>query len=156
MWYMKEGQRYTERKNNRKKRVNWTSVFAALWFWLCSNRASGPSVAVLMKRALQPHSSLTVSSNHFSSPHSPPARIIRLYLLVFPTPLAPSLPVPCHCDPCVVLLQRLAEAAERGNIYRSVKWGWALLLYCTLTVPRQSLLQQQCTARDTATQIQAF
>lgn len=84
MWYMKEGQRYTERKNNRKKRVNWTSVFAALWFWLCSNRASGPSVAVLMKRALQPHSSLTVSSNHFSSPHSPPSPHHSPVLVSFP------------------------------------------------------------------------
>lgn len=53
--------------------------------------------------------------------------LIRLYLLAFSTPLSPSLSVPCQCDPCVVLRQRLAEAAEKGNIYRSVRWGWALL-----------------------------
>lgn len=55
-----------------------SSVFAAVWFWLWSSRAWGPNVAALMKRALQPRSSLSTptpastlhSSNHFSSPHS--------------------------------------------------------------------------------------
>lgn len=36
-----------------------SSVFAAVWFWLWSSRAWGPNVAALMKRALQPRSSLS-------------------------------------------------------------------------------------------------
>lgn len=61
----------------------------------------------------------------------PTSSLFRLYLLAFSTTLAPFLPVPCQCDPCLVLQQRLAEAAETGNIYRSVRWGWALLVLQT-------------------------
>lgn len=47
-----------------------------------------------------------------------------------------------------------AEAAERGNIYISVRWGLVLLLLNTHTLPRQSLLQElQHTGRDTASHI---
>lgn len=125
-----QGQRTTEGERGSR-----SSAFAAVWFWLWSNRAWGPNVAVLMKRALQPHSSpFSHSTPPTISPVPPslPASIlIRLYLLAFSTLPAPSLPVACQCDPCVVLQQRLAEAAERGNIYRSVRWGWALLLLHT-------------------------
>lgn len=122
------------------ERGSQSSVFAAVWFWLCSSTAWGPNVAALMKRALQHHSSLPASTlshppllqTFLQSPQFFPASpLILLYLLAFSTPLAPSLPVPCQCDPCVVLQQRLAEAAERGNIYRSVRWGWVLLLLHT-------------------------
>lgn len=80
------------------------------------------------------HSSLclltnTLSFEYFPGPHS--FFLLSLYLLAFSTPLTPSFPVPCQCDPCVVLQQRLAEAAERRNIYRSVRWGWARLLLHT-------------------------
>lgn len=51
-----------------------------------------------------------------------------------------SLPGTCQFDPCVVLRQRLAEAAEMGNIYRAVRWGWVLLPLHSHP-SRQSLLQ---------------
>lgn len=63
-------------------------------------------------------------SSHFSVPAAPTSGLIQLRFIY----AAPTLPGTCQFDPCVVLQQRLAEAAEMGNIYRAVRWGRALLL----------------------------
>lgn len=108
----------------------------------CSSCDEESSVAPLVSRSsantslLRPFLQLP---QFLPSPHLAPLHLLSTP--AFSTSLTPALPVPCQCDPCVVLQQRLAEAAERGNIYRSVRWV-ELCSNCTHTVPRQSLQQQ--------------
>lgn len=75
-------------------------------------------------------------SYHFSVPAAPTSALIQLRFIY----AAPTLPGTCQFDPCVVLQQRLAEAAEMGNIYRAVRWGRALFLLHSHS-SRQSRLQ---------------
>lgn len=75
-------------------------------------------------------------SYRFSVPAAPTSALIQLRFIY----AAPTLPGTCQFDPCVVLQQRLAEAAEMGNIYRAVRWGRALFLLHSHP-SRQSRLQ---------------
>lgn len=116
------------------ERGSLSSVFAVVWFWLWSSRASGSNVPAVMKRALQPHSSLSSSSNtsllqpFLQFPQFlPGSHLLPLYLLFIPafsTSLTPSLPVPCQCDPCVA---ETCWGSRKTEYLQISQMCWALL-----------------------------
>lgn len=70
-------------------------------------------------RPLFSHFLNLLSSEPFPTPAALTSALIQLCFIY----AAPALPGTCQFDPCVVLQQRLAEAAEMGNIYRAVGRG---------------------------------
>lgn len=111
----------------------------AVWFWLWSSRAGGPSVAALMKRALQLRSLQPfLRSAHFllASP------LIRPHLSALSKPPNPPRSLSfLHAANVIhgLCCSRDLLRQRKQGIFTDQSDGVELCYYCTLTVTRQSL-----------------